>query len=127
MGTFTLGSWTRLRRFLEVGWLGHQLVGEGQANRLHLMDSGQSLFLRSVWFENIIAVEDGSRLSERMLGVNERHGARSAWWRVRSGPERIRRFLDIVCMVNPILHHLLQVWYYVCIGEDSITYDRSNA
>ena len=36
-----------------------------------------------------------------MSGVNERHAARSAWWRVRSGAERIRRFLDIVNGVDP--------------------------
>ena len=33
--------------------------------------------------------------------MNGRHGARSAWWRVRSGAERIHRFLDIVIEVNP--------------------------
>ena len=62
-------------------------------------------FLRSGWSEFFYAVKDGSRQSEqwgeRMSGVNKRHGARIARWRVRSGAERIRRFLDIVYMVNP--------------------------
>ena len=40
-----------------------------------------------------------------MSGVNRcqemGHGVRSAWWRVRSGAERLRVFLGIVYMVNP--------------------------
>ena len=57
----------RLQRFLEVGWLGHQLAGKGQANRIHRMYSiavSPQQLIRKCH-----AVDDGSRLSERMRGV----------------------------------------------------------
>ena len=52
---------------------GYQLAGEGHANRLSRPYSGQSLLLRSGWFENImLSSTDRDYLSNR---VNKCQGA----------------------------------------------------
>ena len=102
-------------------------AGVEQANHLRRLYCGRSLFsLQLGWLQISLAwlweLERSTVVrGDRKSGVNRCHGAswgveheaqgtpRRAWWRARSGAERMRRFLEYR---QPILH-LLQVWHYV--------------